>query len=646
MQKIQGQTRAVVRDIWPIVENGRYPIKRVVGDEIHVWFDTFADGHDVVRGGLRFKHEAERKWTYVAANDIGNDRWHAIFPVSKQGYYTYEPIGWIDYALTWQHGITKKIDAGQSVVVELQEGLPFLKALLKLAGKEEKKYLADCIEAFEDAGLYEKAVALARSESLHRIFSIYPNQPYLFSAEPELRVYVDREKATFSTWYEFFPRSASASGKHGTFKDALALLPRVAEMGFDTLYFPPVHPIGEVNRKGKNNATHAQPGDVGSCWGIGSKDGGHTSLHPQLGTLDDFKKLIDTASELGIEIAMDFALQCAPDHPYVKSHPQWLKQRPDGTIQYAENPPKKYQDIYPIYFESEDWKNLWKELLDIALYWVDQGIRVFRVDNPHTKPLAFWEWLIGEVKKKNKDVIFLSEAFTKPKLMQELARLGFTQSYTYYTWRNTKHELVEYMHELTQGVISETFRPNFWPNTPDILPWALQNANEHTYLTRYFLAATLSSNVGVYGPVYEFMEHKAMPGKEEYADSEKYEVRQWDWKKKTAITELYTKVNKARREIPALQRTNNIRFCHIENDQLIAFCKYDGRNSRVLVVCSLDSQYAQNGQLHLAPWMLGLPDGSSFRLKDVFTQQTFEWHGEHHFVSLTPQQPYHLFIVE
>lgn len=646
MQKIQGQTRAVVRDIWPIVENGRYPIKRVVGDQIHVWFDTFADGHDVVRGGLRFKHESERKWTYKSANDIGNDRWHAIFEVSKQGYYTYEPLGWIDYALTWQHGITKKIDAGQSVVVELQEGLPFLKAILKLAGKEEKKYLADCIEAFEDAGLYEKAIALARSESLHRIFTTYPNQPFLFTAEPELRVYVDREKAAFSTWYEFFPRSASTTGNHGTFKDATALLPHVAEMGFDTLYFPPVHPIGEVNRKGKNNATNAQPGDVGSCWGIGSKDGGHTSLHPQLGTLDDFKILIETAKELGIEIAMDFALQCAPDHPYVKAHPQWLKQRPDGTIQYAENPPKKYQDIYPIYFESEDWKNLWKELLDIALYWVDQGIRVFRVDNPHTKPLAFWEWLIREVKKKNNDVLFLSEAFTKPKLMQELARLGFTQSYTYYTWRNSKHELVEYMHELTQGIISETFRPNFWPNTPDILPWSLQNANEHTYLTRYFLAATLSSNVGVYGPVYEFMEHKAMPGKEEYADSEKYEVRHWDWKKKTAITELYSQVNKARREIPALQRTNNIRFCNIENDQLIAFCKYDGKNSRVLVVCSLDSQHAQNGHLHLAPWMLGLPDGASFRLKDVFTKLTFEWHGEHHFVSLTPQHPYHLFIVE
>ncbi|MFM9986955.1 MAG: alpha-1,4-glucan--maltose-1-phosphate maltosyltransferase, partial [Flavobacteriales bacterium] len=373
---------------------------------------------------------------------------------------------------------------------------------------------------------------------------------------------------------------------------------------------------------------------------------GHTSLHPQLGTLDDFKKLINTAEELGIEIAMDFALQCAPDHPYVKANPQWLKQRPDGTIQYAENPPKKYQDIYPIYFESEDWKNLWKELLDIALYWVEQGIRVFRVDNPHTKPLAFWEWLISEVKKKNQDVLFLSEAFTKPKLMQELARLGFTQSYTYYTWRNSKHELVAYMNELTQGIISETFRPNFWPNTPDILPWALQNANEHTYLTRYFLAATLSSNVGVYGPVYEFMEHKSMPGKEEYADSEKYEVRHWDWKKKTAINELYSKVNKARKEILALQRTNNIRFCNVENEQLIAFCKFDGKKSRVVVICSLDSQQPQSGHVHLTPWMLGMPDGSNFRLTDALSGQVFDWYGEHHFVALTPQHPYHLFVVE
>ncbi len=644
--KLQGQTRAVVRDVWPAIENGRYAIKRVVGEQVAVWFDALSDGHDVVRGGLRYKHETEKKWTTANADSIGSDRWQAFFTVEKQGTYLYEALGWVDYALTWQHGITKKIDVGLDVKVELLEGLPFLKSLPKQITKDEKKFISECTKAFESDKKYDEALMLAKSEKLHQIFLTYPSQSFLASSEISLRVYVDREKAAFSTWYEFFPRSAaSVAGKHGTLQDCIKQLPRVAEMGFDTLYFPPIHPIGEINRKGKNNATDASAGDVGSCWGIGSKHGGHTVIHPELGTLNDFKQLVETANELGIEIALDYALQFAPDHPWVKEHPEWLKQRPDGSIQYAENPPKKYQDIYPVYFETADWKNLWNALLDVALFWVEHGIRVFRVDNPHTKPILFWEWLITEVKKKNADVLFLAEAFTTPKVMQELGKVGFTQSYSYYTWRNTKHELVEYMNELTQGAMSETFRPNFWPNTPDILPWSLQNANEHTYLTRYFLAATLSSNVGVYGPVYEFMEHRAMAGKEEYYDSEKYEVRLWDWKKKTRITELYTAVNKARKELPALQRTNNIRFCHIENDQMIAYIKQDGKGSRVLCVCSLDSNNTQSGLLQLSPPMLGLPEGSALQLQDVFTGQTFQWQGDAHFVKLDPSQPYHLFLV-
>ncbi len=645
--KIPGQNRAVVRDVWPTVENGKYAIKRVVGESVSVWFNVLSDGHDVVRGGLRYRHESERKWSHASATSIGNDRWQAIFKVEKQGTYTYEALGWVDYALTWQHGITKKIDAGLDVKVELLEGLPFIEKLPKTISKEEKKLQAKCATAFASAAEYEEAKMLAKSEHLHNLFISHPDMTYLNTNITPLRVYVDREKAAFSTWYEFFPRSAAAkAGQHGTLQDCIKLLPRVASMGFDTLYFPPIHPIGEIHRKGKNNATTASEGDVGSCWAIGSKDGGHTAIHPQLGTIQDFKQLVDAASKLGIEIAMDFALQFAPDHPWVKEHPQWLKQRPDGTIQYAENPPKKYQDIYPVYFETSDWKNLWKALLDIALYWVEQGIRVFRVDNPHTKPIAFWEWMIAEVKKKNNDVIFLSEAFTTPNLMQELAMAGFTQSYSYYTWRNTKAELVEYMNQLTQGILSETFRPNFWPNTPDILPWSLQNADEHNYLTRYFLAATLSSNVGVYGPVYEFLEHRAMPGKEEYLDSEKYEVRLWDWKKTTPVTELYTKLNKARKEHAALQRTNNIRFCHIENDQLIAYLKQDEQGSKVLCVCSLDAVHSQSGMLHLAPWMLGMNEHATFTLKDVLTSSEFEWHGHTHFIKLTPQQPYHLFVIK
>jgi len=461
-----------------------------------------------------------------------------------------------------------------------------------------------------------------------------------------LKVYVDRKKALFSTWYEFFPRSSSEEqGKHGTFKDCERLLPRVAAMGFDTLYFPPIHPIGEINRKGKNNTTNAQEGDVGSPWGIGSQYGGHKSTHPELGSIEDFISLVKKAQDLGIEVAMDYALQAAPDHPYVKDFPQWFKWRPDGTVQYAENPPKKYQDIQPIYFESKDWKNLWEELLDVALFWIEEcNIKVYRVDNPHTKPFYFWGWLIGEIKKKHPDVLFLAEAFTRPKIMNELAKQGFSQSYTYFTWRNTKHELIEYVTELTQSSQKEFYRPNFWPNTPDINPFALQGGNESIHLQKYFLAATLSSNVGIYGPVFEYMISAPMaPGKEEYLDSEKYEFVKWDWSIQNNLIHRISQINTIRKAQNSLQQTNNIVFCETNNDQVIAYYKYDdNKQNETLMVVSLNDQHLVQAMVRLPYQQLG---NQPIRVHDLITDANYYWENEWNFIVLGPNVPFHLFKI-
>jgi starch synthase (maltosyl-transferring) len=597
---------------------------------------------------VKYRHDKERNWKEVRMRHTDNDSWEAEFTVEKQGFYSYYIEGWVDYALNWQHGTLRKIQDNQKVTSELLEGAEYIEAITGKATAQEKQYLNKTAAMFKDASVYDMAVTEAMSDRLKEVFKKYPAR-FLSNTTPELKVYVDRQKALFSTWYEFFPRSASQEeGKHGTFKDCEKLLPRVAEMGFDTLYFPPVHPIGEVNRKGKNNATTAQPGDVGSPWGIGSQYGGHKSIHPELGTLDDFKHLVQEAKALGIEVAMDFALQAAPDHPYVKEFPQWFKWRPDGTVQYAENPPKKYQDIQPIYFESGDWKNLWKELLDIALFWVEQcGIRVFRVDNPHTKPFYFWGWLIAEVKKKYPDVLFLSEAFTRPKIMQQLAKQGFTQSYTYYTWRNTKQELTEYVTELTKTDQSEYFRPNFWPNTPDINPFPLQGANEATHLQKYFLAATLSSNVGIYGPVFEYMVSDAIPGKEEYMDSEKYEVRHWDWNKENKITRLISRINAIRKEQASLQQTNNVEFCDTDSDQLIAYYKFDdSRENETLMIASLDAYYSKQGWVRLPLQSLGINEGHTVMVTDLITGNSYHWDKEWNFVELHPALPFHLFKIQ
>ena len=646
ISKSKDQSRVIIEHVSPQLSGGKHPISRVVNEEVHVTADVFGDGHDVVQAALLYQNKNAKKWQEVRMQPTVNDSWEASFTVQKQGVYAYKVIGWVDHALNWQDGLQRKLEDGQYVYSELQDGAQYATAIKKSAKGVAKELMQQAEEAFIDETRYDEAVEIGKSEQLQTLFTVHPQRNTITESDT-FSIYVDRPKARFSTWYEFFPRSASEKpNKHGTFKDCERLIPRVANMGFDVLYFPPIHPIGEVNRKGKNNATEAEKGDTGSPWGIGSHLGGHTAIHPELGDLSDFHSLIKTAEKHGIEIAMDFALQAAPDHPWVKSNPEWFKWKPDGTVQYAENPPKKYQDILPIHFESNKWKPLWDELLSTALYWVDQGIKIFRVDNPHTKPFLFWGWLIQEVKKKNPEVLFLSEAFTKPKVMQQLGKQGFTQSYTYFTWRNNKHELQEYMHELTQTDMKEYFRPNFWPNTPDINPWELQTKHESIYLFRHFLAATLSSNYGLYGPVYEFMDADAVPGKEEYLNSEKYEYKHWDWDKETKISHLITKINAIRKRERALQQTNNIVFLETENDNLIAYLKWDqARENYIVCVVNLDPYYRQQGQIHLGRDLLQTEEHQQLQLTDLITGNTYDWTSYKNFVELGPELPYHLFRV-
>ncbi len=641
------QERVIIENIQPAVNAGRHPIKRVLGEQVHLTATVLVDGHDVIQAAVVFKHQNSRKWQEVRMNSLGNDEYKASFAVDKMGALEYKVQGWVDYALNWRHGISRKLADNQHVKSELLDGVIHLEHAFAKANKTEKSLLEKAIEVFQNDADYDAAVETALSDELKEIFLKYPAKQFLAESN-SFNCTVDRLKARFSTWYEFFPRSAGNGYQHGTFKDCLNLLPYVEEMGFDTLYFPPVHPIGEVNRKGKNNTTTANKDDVGSCWGIGSKYGGHMSLHPHLGSEQDFKELVQAAKSRGIEVAMDYALQAAPDHPWVKEHKEWFRWRPDGTVQYAENPPKKYQDILPIYFETHDWKNLWKELLNVALYWVEEfEIKVFRVDNPHTKPFHFWDYLIGEVKKKHNDVIFLAEAFTAPKVMQQLAKVGFQQSYTYFTWRNNKHELQEYVTELTTTNQAEYMQPNFWPNTPDINPYHLQSGNESVHLQRYTLAATLSSSLGIYGPVFEQMISSALPGKEEYLDSEKFQVSNYDWEKRSKLTLIITKINQARHRLAALQQTNNIKFLHQDNDQLLTFYKWsDDKSSEVIVAINLDPYYEQEAWLPMPLQEMGIDEHHGYTVRDVVTDSSYHWSGTHNFVKINPVLPFHIFEVE
>jgi|APTNR8051073442_1049403.scaffolds.fasta_scaffold00003_199 starch synthase (maltosyl-transferring) len=639
----RGQSRVIIENVQPQVDGGLYPAKRTIGERVDVTADIFGDGHDHIRAEVLFKKSGEKEWRSVEMQHIGNDSWKASFVVTEKSPYVFTVQAWVDHFDTWYDGFKKKAIAKVDVKVELMEGAILLRKVA--AGNKELLKLA---EQFESTTKYNDNILAVLDESFAEIVHQHPLREFEVCVEREFKVVVEHKKALFSTWYELFPRSASFDGKHGTFRDVIKLLPRISAMGFDVLYLPPIHPIGKLNRKGKNNSVRAQAGEPGSPWAIGSDEGGHKSIHQELGTLDDYKKLIAESKKLNIDIALDLAYQCAPDHPYVKEHPEWFKQRPDGSIQYAENPPKKYQDIYPFNFECEDWQGLWNELLSVILYWVEQGVTIFRVDNPHTKPIQFWEWAIAETHKLHPDVIFLAEAFTRPKIMASLGKIGYTQSYTYFTWRVSKDELMSYMSELVYGPSRNYFRPNFWPNTPDILPFYLQHQGENIFILRLALAATLSSNYGIYGPPYEFYDNVPMEGKEEYMNSEKYEIKKHDWKRTNRMTDIISIINKTRNEHPALQSSWNIHFCEIGDPNLIAYLKTtDDLSDIVLVVVNLDPNNKHSGYLQLPKGVLKLGDKINVKLHDVMTDEHYTWTQEWNYVELNPYKiPFHLFTVK
>ena len=629
----------MIEGVAPQIDAGRFPIKRVVGDIVQVEADVFADGHDRVACHLLFRHEDEAQPHRVKMAPLGNDRWQASFQVTKLGNYFYTIAGCIDHFGTWRSDLVKRIEAGQDVSLELKTGgMMVEKVGSRVLGKDATQ-LAEWARMLRTERDSEDTKPIALDAVLAEMMARYADTDAETKYHQELCVVVDRERARFSSWYEMFPRScAPVAGKHGTFKDAESRLDYIAEMGFDVLYLPPIHPIGHSFRKGKNNSVQANSDDVGSPWAIGSEEGGHTAIHPSLGNIEDFKRFAAKAKSSGLEIAMDVAFQCSADHPWVKEHPRWFKRRADGSIQYAENPPKKYQDIYPLDFESEDWEALWDALKGVFTFWIAQGVHIFRVDNPHTKAFPFWEWVIAEIKRDHKEVLFLAEAFTRPRVMERLAKLGFSQSYTYFTWRNTKQELTDYLEELMNTQLKEYFRPNFWPNTPDILPEQLQIGGRAAFMVRLILASTLSTNYGVYGPAFELLENVPMkPGGEEYLNSEKYELRQWDIDDQKSLSPLIRSVNRARQENAALQ-TNHEFFVHTtDNPYLIAHSKrsVDGKNT-VLVVVNLDPYHIQSGWVELDLEKLGLDAREPFQVHDQLTDKRYLWQGPKNYVELSP----------
>jgi starch synthase (maltosyl-transferring) len=642
-----GRRRVMVERVTPEIDGGRYPIKRVVGEPVVVECDAFADGHDGLSCAVRYRGPGEEQWREAPMKHLVNDRWRGEFSVERMGVYTYTVIAWMDRFGTWEYQLHKRVEAAQDVRVDLLIGADLVSEAAAAAPGDD----GDTLRGFERA-LREGDAQIGFAPELARLMRLHLPRRFVSAYEHELLVTVDRPLARFSAWYELFPRSTAAEpGRHGTFRDVIERLPYVASLGFDILYLPPIHPIGRTFRKGKNNSVTAQPGEPGSPWAIGAEEGGHKSIHPELGSLEDFRALVQAARERGIEVALDIAFQCAPDHPYVKEHPEWFRARPDGTIQYAENPPKKYQDIYPFDFESEDWEGLWQELKSVFEFWLGQGVTVFRVDNPHTKSFRFWEWCIGELKRKHPEMILLSEAFTRPKVMQSLAKLGFTQSYTYFTWRTNKWELTQYMLELTQSELREFFGPNFWPNTPDILTPQFYAGQRSMFLTRAALAATLTASWGLYGPVYELLEHVPVQGREEYINSEKYEIHHWDLQKPGNISWFIGALNQIRRENPALQSNAHLRFHRVdinyaENDQIIAYSKVTPDHENImLVVMSLDPVNKQSGWVQVpgAEWGLA----GTYEVHDLLSGARFSWDGEFNYVELDPGGiPMHIFRIE
>ncbi|MEO8835209.1 MAG: alpha-1,4-glucan--maltose-1-phosphate maltosyltransferase [Caldimonas sp.] len=638
-----GRVRAVVDAVRPSIDGGRFAAKRVVGDEMVVEADCFTDGHDVLRVMLRWRADGDERFAETEMAPLGNDVWRGAFPLRGMGRYTYTVAAWVDHFESWRHELERRVDA-DDIRLAAQVGAALIgEAAARANGADRKTLSAWAARLVADAAAEDgDAVLLKRDaldESAARVAATYPDRRLQTMFGAELPVVADPERARFSAWYELFPRSTAAeAGTHGTFRDVEARLPYVAGLGFDVLYFPPIHPVGRVKRKGRNNALVAEADDVGSPWAIGAEEGGHTAILPALGTLEDFRRLVGKANALGLEIALDIAFQCAPDHPWVKEHPDWFRLRSDGSVQYAENPPKKYQDIYPFNFETEDWRALWSALKDVFSYWVEQGVTIFRVDNPHTKSFAFWEWAIGALKAEHPELVFLAEAFTRPKVMHRLAKLGYSQSYTYFTWRSSTAELVEYFTELSQDPSREYFRPNAWPNTPDILHEQLHGGRRPMFMSRLVLAATLAANYGIYGPAYELLEGTPRePRSEEYRDSEKYQLRHWNLAAEGNLGAFITTLNRIRRDNPALHGDWSLRFFPVDNDQLLAYAKTSGDNTIVCIV-NLDPDHAQSGWVELDLAALGVAVGDTYEMHDLLSNQRFFWQGVRNFVLLDPNK--------
>jgi len=645
-----GRKRVVIEGVTPEIDHGRFPIKRVVADELVVEADIFSDSQYEIRAVLMWRHQDSHAWSEREMQSLSNDRWCASFSVSELGAYFYTIQAWVDRFKTWRSDLDKKFKAGQNVSIELLTGATLVSHASQTAPSGSEPELEAAAGALRDQSSPATArITVAHSPKIAALMEAHAPRPHVTTYDRELRVIVDPVRARFSSWYEVFPRSINnPQGPHGTFTGCEALLPRIAQMGFDILYLPPIHPIGRSRRRGKNNSTEAAPSDPGSPWAIGAAEGGHKSTHSELGNLEAFRKLFRSARLLNIEIALDIAFQCSPDHPYVHEHPEWFRKRIDGSIQFAENPPKKYDDIYPFDFETEEWRALWIELKSIFEFWIGEGVRIFRVDNPHTKPFCFWQWCLNELKHAYPDLIFLSEAFTRPKVMYYLAKIGFTQSYNYFPWRNTKWELEQYFTELNRSPLREYFRPVLWPNTPDILTQYLQFGGRPAFMIRAILAATLGASYGIYGPAFELCENAPLEqGSEEYLHSEKYEIRRWDENAPGNLTGLLTRVNQIRRENIALQCDTTLRFHATDNESLLAYSKHAGAGDNILLmVVNLDPYHLQRGWVQIDTALWGLDPRDNFQLHDLLTDTRYFRNGQRLYVELNPHlMPAHIFAL-
>ena len=645
---------AVIENLQPLIDGGRYPVKRVVGEDLVVEADVFKDGHDVVAATLKWRKLGETRWHETLMTHVGNDRWRGVCTFYENAIHEYTIEAWTDSFRGWQHEFTAKFEAGiTNLKSETLEGAALVVEAADRAGDtDDGRRLRELSESIRNSTGAE-INAMAHSGELEVLMASHPDRSSATQYMPPPRVTVDRVKARTAAWYEFFPRSAEGRGDKGsTFRDCLPRVDDAKAMGFDVIYFPPIHPIGFANRKGRNNAVTCEPGEPGVPYAIGNRHigapngGGHKDVEPALGTLEDFDWLQGEIRARGMEVALDFAINCSPDHPYVAEHPEWFYKRPDGTIKYAENPPKKYEDIYPLNFRCENWRELWDEMTGIILFWAGHGVRIIRVDNPHTKPVPFWEYLITRVHDRFPDVIFLSEAFTKPKMMRALAKAGFTQSYTYFTWRSGKAEFKEYFTELTQTEMRDFFRGNLWPNTPDILPFHLQIGGRPAFMARAVLAATLSSVHGIYSG-FELCENVSLPGREEYLDSEKYQWKERDWDAPGNIKIWIARINRIRRENRALHFYENLRFYRADNDQILFYGKATAaKDNIILVVVNLDAHHSQNCYIYVPLGEFGFAEGEHYQVHDLLTDARYTWNGSRNYVELDPfAQPAHIFRV-